>query len=261
MKKNTKLFLGVAAGIAALNWLFKKPANAMEENINENFSGIGGGVGVSREAQENLKILNTELKNAGFSSKIVRLAIMATIGKESNAIPKFENGYSRTSNARIRSIFSRTQNLSDSQLNYIKADDVRFFNFVYDNKLGNGTGEGYKYRGSGYNQLTGKKNYSDRSAAAGVNLVLFPALNNNPSIAAKTAIDFFKNCINSTTGKSTLKNRCGVTNVNDIPTLELAVRYFCNCNTGIGSAWNGAKVNNAFNKAWPYTIKYFPFAL
>lgn len=50
---------------------------------------------------------------------------------------------------------------------------------VYANKLGNGdeaSGDGWKYRGRGYIQLTGKSNYSEFDATVGDNIVANPDL-------------------------------------------------------------------------------------
>lgn len=52
-------------------------------------------------------------------------------------------------------------------------------NRVYCNRNGNGnqaSGDGYKYRGRGYIQLTGKRNYIDFGGFIGENLVLNPEL-------------------------------------------------------------------------------------
>jgi putative chitinase len=63
-------------------------------------------------------------------------------------------------------------------------------NRVYSGRLGNGaeeTGEGYKYRGRGLIQLTGKENYANASKALGVDLVANPDLVAEPKYAALTA--------------------------------------------------------------------------
>ena len=52
-------------------------------------------------------------------------------------------------------------------------------NLVYGNRNGNGdesTGDGYKYRGRGYIQLTGKNNYAKFSEFMGVDVVTNPDL-------------------------------------------------------------------------------------
>ena len=60
-------------------------------------------------------------------------------------------------------------------------------NRVYANRMGNGdeaSGEGFKYRGRGYLQLTGKFNYSDFSKFIGEDCVADPEL-----VAAKYPMD------------------------------------------------------------------------
>lgn len=49
-------------------------------------------------------------------------------------------------------------------------------NFVYDNRMGNGKGEGYKYRGRGWMQLTGKEMYDLFSKYIGEDCVKNPDL-------------------------------------------------------------------------------------
>lgn len=58
-------------------------------------------------------------------------------------------------------------------------------NKVYGNRLGNDANEGYKYRGRGYFQITGKENYERMSKLVGVDLVENPDLVNDPEISEK----------------------------------------------------------------------------
>lgn len=72
-------------------------------------------------------------------------------------------------------------------------------NSVYASRMGNGpesSGEGWKYRGRGLKQLTGKTNYTACGQGLGVDLVVNPDLLTNPEFASLSAGWFWKtnNC-------------------------------------------------------------------
>ena len=72
-------------------------------------------------------------------------------------------------------------------------------NVVYASRMGNGpteSGEGWKYRGRGLKQLTGKDNYTRCGKALGVDLVSQPELLLTPEYAARSAAWFWatNNC-------------------------------------------------------------------
>jgi putative chitinase len=67
-------------------------------------------------------------------------------------------------------------------------------NVVYANRMGNGppeTGDGWRYRGRGYLQITGREAYAEASSAMGIDLVSDPDKLLDPSIAARQAAVYF----------------------------------------------------------------------
>lgn len=65
-------------------------------------------------------------------------------------------------------------------------------NFVYGGRLGNAKDEGYKYRGRGIIQLTGKNNYKYYGEKLNIDLVNSPDLAKEPNIAIEIALLFWK---------------------------------------------------------------------
>lgn len=65
-------------------------------------------------------------------------------------------------------------------------------NLIYGGRMGNAADEGFKYRGRGLIQLTGKANYEKFGKLLGIDLVENPDLANDPDVAAQIAAAYFK---------------------------------------------------------------------
>ena len=79
-------------------------------------------------------------------------------------------------------------------------------NIVYANRMGNGdkiSGDGWKFRGRGFIQLTGHDNYKAFSAAIGEDCVANPDLVITKYPLASAAWFFNKNCLKKATNNST----------------------------------------------------------
>lgn len=172
------------------------------------------------------------LKASGITNSYAISGILAILSKESGFVPQSEKGYSGTSNSRIRDIFSKTRNLSDSQLSALKANDVNFFNYVYGGKYGNSPTEGYKYRGRGFNQLTFKDNYAKYGKILGLDLVSSPDLVNQVDPAARIVAAYFMSQFRD--NANTIAARYGVKDINDFKDTTTAVNAFYNANAGFG---------------------------
>lgn len=143
--------------------------------------------------------IRSALKRQGITDPTAVSNIMAQVGAESGFDNRAESGYGNTDNARIREVFGdRVKGLDDKALTSLKGNDQKFFDHVYGNRMGNSAaGDGWRYRGRGYIQLTGKDNYARIGKMIGVDLVKNPDLMNNPGIAARAAAAYFKDKQNS----------------------------------------------------------------
>jgi predicted chitinase len=147
-----------------------------------------------------VKVIVTELDAAGITNKFAKIAILANIQKETGFKNFEENilAYKNTSNERIRQIFTtRVKNYSDAQLHEIKKDPYKFAEVIYgkNTTLGKGMGnteegDGFKYIGRGFIQLTGKNNYKMYGKLAGVDLLSNPTQLLDPVVASKVTAQF-----------------------------------------------------------------------
>ena len=188
----------------------------------------------------NANVLKSEMTKAGITNPFMQTAILAIAYKERGFNPSAkETSYATTPNERIRSIFSKARPLTEAQLNSLKADNVAFFNYVYNGIIGNGSTDGYKFRGRGFNQLTGRANYDAYGKRIGIDLVGNPDLVSTPDVASKVLISFMK------TGIESLK-RVGKffgKDINDVPDQKTAYNAVYNINAGAGKNLYDAQGN------------------
>jgi putative chitinase len=177
----------------------------------------------SGQEARNIDLLVDAMNDFGITDPMTQIGILSVIGKESGFIPKSETSYANTGNSRIRRIFGSRVPNNDEELDKLKKDPKSFFNKVYAKTVGNGLDgtnddDGYKYRGRGFNQLTGEKNYEKYGNLIGKNLVGDPEEVNNTRTAADVAIMFF------TKGKKT--------GFPKFETKKAAAEYFADINAG-----------------------------
>lgn len=94
---------------------------------------------------------------------------------------------------RLDAIFSAVHGIEDARA-LIKRGPGAIANRVYANRLGNGneaSGDGWRYRGSGYKQLTGRSNYREIGGIVNLDLKGNPELAREPKAAASIAFAFW----------------------------------------------------------------------
>jgi len=167
---------------------FMSSVNAMGGGTNRPkyglISGFSGGGAV--------QLIRDELDRRGIMDAKTRAMYLAQFKAESGFQNVAERGHSKSSPAHIRDLFEPPKiNLSDDELNKLKMNDKAFFDYMYGPYFGN-NGEGYKYRGRGFIQLTGKNNYRHFGNKIGVDLVNNPDLLLNPEIGARASFAFME---------------------------------------------------------------------
>jgi len=116
---------------------------------------------------------------------------MAQVEHESNLKPICENlNYSSEG---LTKIFGKY--FTPATAPYFSRNPEKIANKVYANRMGNGdeaSGDGWKYKGRGFIQLTGKSNYSQLSKDSGIDFINNPDLLLDESNAIIGALWFWK---------------------------------------------------------------------
>lgn len=102
--------------------------------------------------------------------------ILATADHETGSkLQPIEENLNYTTSARIRSVWPTRFRTTADAAPYVR-EPQKLANFVYGGRMGNNaTGDGWKYRGRGYVQITGRSNYIKFGMEAAPNMALVPA--------------------------------------------------------------------------------------
>lgn len=132
----------------------------------------------------------TLFKRNGLTSNLRRAHFLAQIHHESGLKPIAENlNYSRKG---LLKIFRKY--FTEEQASEYARKPEKIANRVYANRMGNGneeSGDGWKYRGRGFIQLTGKNNYEELSKDTGIDYLNYPDMLLNEPDAMVAALWFW----------------------------------------------------------------------
>lgn len=130
------------------------------------------------------------LNDSGITSPKAHANVLATVKAESNFKVQSEN-LTYNSPERIQAVFGPRRIPSVEFAQQFVKNPEALANYVYKTTDGNSApGDGFKYRGRGFIQHTGKNQYSAISQFTGVNVLNNPDALNSPDVAAK-AIPWF----------------------------------------------------------------------
>lgn len=134
------------------------------------------------------------LPGTGIDSTPQRLAMfLAQCGYESESFNVMRELMSYRTVAELRAVFPREFPTDDIAQRYIM-NPTGLANYVYANRNGNGdvsSGDGFKYRGGGLLQITGKANYEAAGKAIGRDFMLRPNDIIIESVAVQTSAYFW----------------------------------------------------------------------
>ena len=139
------------------------------------------------DAESMASALNPVLREAQIDTPLRQAAFMAQLAYETQGFSRF-----------IENLFYRADRLLEVFGRYFTADEAQKYarqpekiaNRVYANRLGNGdegSGDGWRYRGRGFIQITGKDNYSEAGKSLNLDLVGKPELAADLKVGARIA--------------------------------------------------------------------------
>jgi putative chitinase len=140
------------------------------------------------KAEKYLPFLNSAMQEANINTPLRQAAFLAQIAHESVELSRLTENLNYSAQGLTKTLKKQFPSL-ESTLGY-KNNPQKIANKVYANRYGNGSeasGDGWKYRGRGFIQLTFKDNYSAASYSLGYELITNPDLASQPDIAFRIA--------------------------------------------------------------------------
>lgn len=130
--------------------------------------------------------LNVAASQFDFDTPVRMAAFLAQVGHESVQLNRRRENLSYSMRG-LMNTWPRRFPTEESTTGYVRNPE-KLANYVYAGRLGNTEpGDGWKYRGGGLIQLTGRGNYREAAAALGVPLEDAPQKIEQPIVAARSA--------------------------------------------------------------------------
>lgn len=232
-----------------------------DEIVNEQIANVTPDPPKKNKAELQEDLLIKYMEDYGITNDYIKAAMMGIIVNEGGFSGKPENLYYTTPGrlAEVWSVFSNYKNSKGQTVRAPEGQGKKYANelaksgkylknpqalgnFVYAATAGNeGGNDGYRYRGRGLNQLTGKGAYKRLGEALGVDLVNNPELlETDPDLQAKAAVHFLHNRLAKELPRLTskydrYKKRFGnYVDFNNIDNIEDANFILTSANAGFG---------------------------
>lgn len=138
-------------------------------------------------------LLQSAAAEFGINNPLRAAAFIAQIAHESMGLTRLVENLNYSA-PRLRQVWPR-RFPTDAVANAFARQPEKLANSVYANRNGNGppeSGDGFRYRGRGFIQLTGRANYREFGRLLGADLEGNPDLAAEPPVAFRVAAAFFK---------------------------------------------------------------------
>lgn len=189
--------------------------------------------------QKTIDTIVDSLNRYGITNKNIQVGILAVVSTEGGFVPKSEMSYKNTSNTRLRILFGSRLPVEEEALNALKKDDVAFYEAIYGKRYGNDTyGDGHKFRGRGFNQVTFKNAYKKIGDEIGVDLISNPEKLNEIPVAADALAAYFRSTLKDGIASGRMKNRFKVSKLDDVKDIDLGTKIAFSCNAGWAIDWS-----------------------
>lgn len=165
------------------------------KGVTPSSAGTDTGVNVPRNAAEQLII--KEMIAQGFSDPRAIAEMLALTNYESQGYTQTAENMRYRDPQRLMSLFKEVTDMGTAQ-QLVQAGPQAIANYVYGGGKGASLGniapdDGWKYRGRGFIQLTGRNLYKKIGDMIGVDLIKNPELaSTDPKVMAKIAVAYFK---------------------------------------------------------------------
>lgn len=172
--------------------------DAVSDTVSSAADGMAGGwdsmkhaMGFSSNQGDGEKAMLAVAKEAGITDPEELAALMATTAHESGNFRHTSENLNYSA-ATLMKLWPKRFPTRDKAAAVANGGPQSVANEVYGGRMGNNSnGDGWKYRGRGFIQLTGKSNYQAFAKATGIDVVNNPDLLSNPDMAAKSALHFW----------------------------------------------------------------------
>jgi putative chitinase len=179
----------------------------MQLSLNDLIQGTGC---TEKVAEVWLPYFNTIPKNFGIDTPLRMAAFLAQVGHESGGLSLLEENLNYSAEG-LANVWPKRYAQTDQKGLYVKNKVGRYLPSIlavkiarkpvliasntYANRMGNGSvesQEGWKYRGRGILQITGKSNYAELTLNTGIDFISNPDLLKEPAYALISACFFWK---------------------------------------------------------------------